>query len=50
MLRNTRLQLDCLLCLGYIAFSKYEYEESRDNFSKAYKCAKILKESEIAEQ
>jgi len=50
MLKNTRLQLDCLLCLGYISFSKEEYEEAKIYFMKAHKAAKTLKEPEIAEQ
>ena len=50
MIRNTRLQLDCLLCLGYISFAKEEFEDSEIFFSKAYKCAKSLKEPEISEQ
>lgn len=50
MLKNVRLQLDCLLCLGYIAHSKWEYHESKSYFMKAYKAAKQLKETEIAEQ
>jgi hypothetical protein len=50
MLKNTKLQLDCLLCLGYISFSKFEYEDAKVFFAKAFKVAKILKEPEIAEQ
>lgn len=50
MLKNTRLQLDCLLCLGYLSFSKSEYDDAKIYFNKGYKCAKTLKENEIAEQ
>jgi hypothetical protein len=36
--------------LGYISFSKADYEDAKMFFSKAYKAAKSLKEPEIAEQ
>ena len=36
--------------MGYISFSKADYEDAKMFFSKAYKAAKSLKEPEIAEQ
>jgi hypothetical protein len=31
-----RLQLDCLLCMGYIAYDEEEWEISKQAFEQAY--------------
>ncbi len=49
-MNNARLQLDCLICLGYITFNMEEWEKSKDYFEKAYFVAKGIKEIVIAEQ
>ncbi len=49
-MRNTKLQLDCLLSLGFIAVENKEMEDAKGFYSKAYKCAKQLQEPEIAQQ
>mmetsp|Transcript_3739 Transcript_3739/g.3463 ORF Transcript_3739/g.3463 Transcript_3739/m.3463 type:complete len:115 (+) Transcript_3739:1734-2078(+) len=50
MMRNSKLQLDCLLSLGYISFEKAKYEDAKQYYNKAYKCARQLQEPEIAQQ
>lgn len=49
-MKNSRLQLDCLLCLAYICYSQNNFEEAIGYFKTAYVSAKALKEMEISEQ
>ena len=47
-LKNKKLQLDCLLCLGYVAYVQEEYYSSKEYFFKASKQAASLNEKELA--
>jgi hypothetical protein len=39
-LKNRKLQLDCLLCLGYISYEQEDWETSSDAFNQGYFIAK----------
>lgn len=49
-MKNKKLQLDCLLCLGFIAYTQEDYKVARTYFHKAFNAATQLNEKEIAEQ
>ena len=49
-LKNKKLSLDCLLCLGYIAFVSEDYKVAKNYFHKAQMDAVALGETDIAEQ
>jgi hypothetical protein len=48
-MKNIRLQLDCLLCMGYIAYNSQDWEGTKTNFNQAYFLAEKIGEQEIAE-
>ena len=49
-MKNQRLQLDCLLCLGHIAYEQQDWETAMDAFKQSYDRAKVIKDKEIAEE
>ncbi|CDW73352.1 tpr domain containing protein [Stylonychia lemnae] len=49
-LKNKKLSLDCLLCLGYIAFTSEQFKIAKNYFHKAFADAQSLNDRELAEQ
>lgn len=48
-MKNYKLELDTLLCLGIIYFDLQNFKHSWDCFSRGQKIAKLLKEKEVEE-
>ena len=49
-MKNQRLQLDCLLCLGYIAYERKQWDIAKDAFNTGYHAARKLDEVDIAQE
>lgn len=43
-MKNNRLQLDCLLCLGYLSYTMENEQDSQSYFELAYKVTRKRKE------
>jgi hypothetical protein len=50
VLKATKMQLECSLCLAYLAFTEYKWKEAKELFDNAYFVANEIGEKKIAEQ